>query len=140
MRFAAFALIVGLLLAGCTGPRRVKPQTAKQMPPGYGVMVTSFKYVPGQSKFPKDQIIYDAKYTASRLSAVGYQAFIVYSGGNTCRVGVRASSHALAVVAPEADRPRGLHRPQGRAQAPQVYKSEIKNLAELQVGTVEDIK
>jgi hypothetical protein len=139
MRFTAFVLIAGLFLAGCTNPNAVKPQTAKQMPPGYGIMVTSFKYVPGQSKFPKDQIIYDAKYTASRLSAVGYQAFIVYSGGNTCRVGVRASSHALAVsMQKQIDRAGYIDLKDGRRL--QVFKSEIKNLAELQVGTVEDIK
>ena len=139
MRFTLFVAAVGMLLAGCAGPESVRPQTAKQMPPGYGVMLTTFKYVPGQSKFPKDQILYDAKYTAGRLSAIGYQAFIVYSGGNTARVGIRATSHQIAVsLQKQFERAGSIDLKDGRKL--KIYKTEVKNLAELQVGTVEDIK
>jgi hypothetical protein len=97
MRIAVLALALGFVFAGCVNQQAARPQTAKQMPPGYGVMVTTFKYIPGKSTFPKDQILFDAKYAAGRLSAIGYQAFIVYSGGNTASVGIRASSHQIAV-------------------------------------------
>ena len=59
------------------------------MPPGYGVIVANFAYHPGESSFPREQILADAKYTAERLEAKGYQSFIVYCGGNT-RAGRRA--------------------------------------------------
>lgn len=139
MRLASIALVIAFVVAGCATEEPIEPKTVKQMPPGYGVMVTNFKYVPGQSKFSKDQILYDAKYCAGRLSAIGYQAFIVYSGGNVARVGIRASSsHIAESLKKQIDRTGVIDLKDGRKL--KVYKTEIVNLAELQLGTVEEIK
>jgi hypothetical protein len=133
------ASVVCFVSLGCENSKVQGPPSVKQVPPGYGVMVASFKYVPNESKYPQGQVIYDAKYAASRLSAVGFEAFVVYKGGNWARVGVRAPSHSIAEsLKRRIDHDGAIDLKDGNKL--KVPYSEIVNLAELQPGTVEEIK
>lgn len=139
---AILAILVSVICCaffGCETNKTVGPLSVKQVPPGYGVMVASFKYVPSESKYPQGQVIYDAKYCASRLAAVGYESFIVYKGGNWARVGVRAPSHSIAEARKrQIDHDGFIDLKDGNKL--KVPYSEIVNLAELAPGTVEEIK
>lgn len=137
MKSVVIALACALAL-GCAQTKGRETKTVKQMPPGYGVIVANFAYHPGESSFTREQILADAKYTAERLEAKGYQSFIVYCGGNTAQVGVRASTNSIAQsFKRQIDLVGKIDLGDGKVLP--VPKTEIVNLAELQPGAVEKI-
>lgn len=138
MKAAVIIVLSAVLAAGCHTPEPYRPESVTAMKPGFGVMIANFKYVPGTSEFPQSQVIEDAKYTAERLAAVGYQPFIVYTGGNEASLGVRASSHLLAeALAREINRVQKIDLGDGNIIS--VPSTRIVNLAELKVGALSEL-
>jgi len=108
------------------------------MQPGYGVVVATFRYVPGASKFPQSTVLEEAKIACEALASLKYQSFIAYDGGNVARVGIRAPSHALAQIYKKEFDARGAID-LGGGQVLQLSNVEIINIAELKVRAVERI-
>jgi len=97
MRSLAGVLLAAVVAGGCVRHERIaRVHDARDLPPGFAVMVAAFEYVPGQSSFDISHVADDAYYVAGRLSVVGYQSFVAHESDNRIRVGVRASTHALA--------------------------------------------
>jgi hypothetical protein len=133
MRNLSFAAaIVILVAAGCASDKTYSDKSVTKMQPGFGAIVATFKYIPGESAFPPAQILTDAKYLTGRLSAIGREPFIVYTGGNTALVGIRASSHRLAeALKAELESKKSLALGDGNTLP--ITTVEIKNISELQL-------
>ena len=102
----------------------------KELSPGYGVMVATFRYVPGTSTFPQSQVAADAASAAGRLLKVGYQSFTVRQGPDCVRVGLRVSTHSLAIaLRRQIDQAGRIDL--GGGERLRVPETEIVNLAEL---------
>ena len=126
-----------LALAGCA-TNKYYEKNVTNMQPGYGVMVATFKYAPGVSAFPQSAVLKDAKFTCDALTALRYQSFVVYNGGDTARVGIRASSHALALAYKKDFDSRGKIYLGGDVTLP-VAGAEIVNITELRLDAAEKI-
>jgi len=124
--------------AGCAHDKAYEKESVTAMQPGFGVMVATFRYVPGESKFDRQQILTDAKYAAGRLRAQGYESFVVYAGGDTARVGIRASSHHLAEALQKEFKSKGRIS-LGDGNTIPVADIEVKNIAELKLGAQDTI-
>ncbi len=127
--------VVMLLLAGCvsTGGERVgRVWKLEELDPGYALMLATFEHVPGKSAFSATQVYDDAWYVTSQLSALGYQAFMMDEGPNRVRVGVRATSWALALALQrEIDARRCIDLPDGNKLP--VPETTLVNIAELRI-------
>jgi hypothetical protein len=105
----------------------------EELDPGYAVMVASFQHVPGKSAFSGSQIYDDSWYVASQLSALGYQAFTMDDGASRVRVGVRATSWAMALALKrEIDTRRCIDLPDGNKLP--VPETTLVNIAELKIA------
>jgi len=130
MRPIALTVILAILAAGCATTKGYSEKSVTAMPPGYGVMIATFQFVPGKSAFSQSQIVKDAKYAVDRLAARKYDAFIVYSGGNTARVGIHEPTHAAAEALKRQLETKGsISLGDGRTIV--VRDAEIVNIAEL---------
>ena len=127
--------VVMLLLAGCAsrgGERVGRVWRLEELDPGYAVMVAKFEHFPGRSSFSATQGYDDAWYVTSQLSALGYQAFIMEESSSRVRVGVRATSWALArVLKREIDSRRCIDLPDGNKLP--VPETTLVNIAELKI-------
>jgi len=132
MRPIALTVILALLAAGCATTKGYSEKSVAVMPPGYGVMIATFQFVPGRSSFSQSQIVKDAGYTVDRLVALKYDAFIVYSGGNTTRVGIHEPTHAAAEALKRQLETKGsIALGDGRTIV--IRDAEIVNIAELKL-------
>jgi len=129
-RLAFYVVAACVLAAGCAGNKPRVAQSVTAMPPGYGVIVATFRYTAGESSFPQEQIFSDARYLEGRLASRGRQAFIVYGGGNWTSVGFRAATHDEAERAKAAIEAAGTID-LGDGSTLKVPKVEIVNIAEL---------
>ncbi len=124
--------IAAVLAAGCAGEDPYQARNVTTMQPGYGVVLATFKYVPGESKFAPSQVASDARYAADRLALLGYQSFFVYDGSYAAKVGVRASSMSLAQALKKDFERRGSIK-LGDGNSIPVANVEITNIAELKL-------
>jgi hypothetical protein len=138
MRRAVAALALAAFVSGCASHGSYSDKSVTRMKPGFGVMVATFTYVPGESTFPESQVLKDAKYTVGRLEANGYEPFIVYSGSHAAQVGIRASSHRLALaLKTELDAKKSLSLGDGNSIP--IVDAPIKNISELQLHALDRI-
>lgn len=138
MRKTLAITFAAVLLAGCARDRAVNARSVTRAREGYGVIMATFKYVPGKSGFPQSQIIKDSEFTCDALAGLGYDPFIVYSGGNIARVGVRASSHALAAAYKKDFEKKGKLNLGNGVELP-IVEAEIANIAELKIQASDKI-
>jgi hypothetical protein len=138
MRTIALTIILAILAGGCTPTKGYSDKSVTAMRPGYGVMVATFQYVPGKSAFSQSQIVKDAEYTVDRLAALRYDAFIVYTGGNTTRVGIHEPTHAAAEGLKRQLEAKGAIA-LGDGRTIVVRDAEIVNIAELKLRALSTI-
>lgn len=127
---AVFAALNGCASNDVAHVPRVRD--VKQMPPGFAVMVATFEYVPGRSAYHRGQVADDARHVTGRLWVVGYQSFLMVDGDDRIRVGVRASSHAMALALERQIKSRG-RIDLGDGNTLRVPVTSIVNLAELKI-------
>lgn len=135
-----FVTIMALaaLLAGCANTKDKGCKSVRLMSPGYGLVLAAFEYVPGKSRFPREQVLYDAKYAQTSLAGLGYDSFIAYSGGNSARVGIRLPTKASAERMLVQLRSRGSIN-LGDGQSLKLTDPRIMNISELQKNALEII-
>lgn len=136
-RVACLTLVLCAAAAGCIQERRQlvgKLRDVGEMPPGYGVMVATFRYYPGASDFAPSQVRADAEYVTRRLSARGYESFVV-EGADCAHVGVRASTYDMAASLKESIEAAGVVD-LGDGERLPVGEVGVFNLAELKISGV----
>jgi hypothetical protein len=136
--FAACAIAACMLTTSCANSKRIDNRSVTTMAPGYGVIVATFRYVPGESRFPREQVFSDAKYLADRLTALGRESFIVTSGGTWASVGFRVPTHDVAETTKRSLEARGrLDLGDGRTL--DVSHVEVANIAELKRYALDEV-
>jgi hypothetical protein len=130
-------LLLSVLAAGCAGDKSMSEKSVTRMREGYGVIVATFKY-PGKTEFPRSQIFQDAKFACDALAKLSYEPFIVYDGGNVARVGVRASTFALATAYKKDFEKKGKIYLGNGVELP-IVEAEISNIAELKIRASDKI-
>ncbi len=135
MRKIVRLVAAALIAVGCAHHERIaRVHDVADLPPGFAVVVATFETVPDQSAFGEAQVIEDAYYVAGRLSVMGYQSFVVHDSQRRVRVGVRASTHALARSLEREIEAAGVID-LGDGNILPVPEPELINMAELQLRT-----